>query len=267
MNTPSIIPPNRMKQALKAGQPVIGTMLVELRQPSVMQILKAAGFDFVIIDSEHGPFNDETIADLSRAARQLDLTPIVRVPDMQYPYIARALDGGAQGIMLPRVTDAVHVQEAVSYMKYPPMGRRGCAFARGSTDFRGGPLAESMRAANEETLFMVQIETVEALEDIDSILEVPGVDAALLGPTDLSIALGEPGQIDSPVMQDAIRKTIAACQRHDVAPAIQLLDLDAAAAWADSGMRVLSLFSEMTLLLRGGAAVASTLRTMLDGDA
>ena len=129
----SIIEHNRMKQALQNGQSVVGTMVVEIRQPAVMQLLANAGFDFVIIDNEHGPFNIETIAELSRAAIYAGLTPIVRIPDLAYPYVAQPLDSGAQGIMQPRVYDAAQVRQAVEMMKYPPLGRRGSALSRGYT--------------------------------------------------------------------------------------------------------------------------------------
>ena len=135
----SIIAPNRMKQALQAGQAVVGTMLTEIRQPAVMQLLANAGFDFVIIDNEHGPFNIETIADLSRTAKYVGLTPVVRVPDLAYPYLAQALDSGAQGIMLPRVTNVEQIREAVQIMKYPPQGRRGGRRKSGAYRFSIGP--------------------------------------------------------------------------------------------------------------------------------
>lgn len=106
----SIIPPNRIKQALQAGQAVAGTMVVEIRQPAVMQLLANAGFDFVIIDNEHGAFNLETIADLSRTAIYVGLTPLVRIPDLTYPYVAQTLDAGAQGIMAPRITEPEQVR-------------------------------------------------------------------------------------------------------------------------------------------------------------
>ena len=189
---------NRTKEALRNGQAVVGTMVVEIRQPSVMQLLVNAGFDFIVIDNEHSPYSSGTIAELSQAARNLGLTPIVRVPDLAYPYLAQPLDSGAQGIMLPRVYNADQVKEAVQIMKYPPLGARGCAFGRGATDFKGAPLAETMAAANEQTMLIVQIETKEAIENGDEILAVPGVDVAFVGPTDLSISLGVPGQIDSP---------------------------------------------------------------------
>src|SRR5687768_17718625 len=100
----TIVPPTRIREKLAQGQLVVGTMLVEVRQPSIMTLLANAGFDFVLIDNEHGPFSVETIADLSRAARTAGVTPVVRIPELTYAQVTQALDGGAQGIMLPRVT-------------------------------------------------------------------------------------------------------------------------------------------------------------------
>ncbi len=255
----SIFPVNRTKQALNDGQPAVGTMLAEIRQPSVMQLLSNAGFDFVVIDNEHGPFTIERIAELSRTARNLGLTPIVRVPDLAYPYLAQPLDAGAQGLMLPRVTNADQVKEAVQIMKYPPFGSRGCAFGRGATDFRGAPLTETMATANDETMLIVQIETKEAVENIDEILAVPGVDVAFVGPTDLSISLGVPGQTDSPVLTAAIEQVIAVCQRNGVVPGIQMNDLDLAVEWAKKGMRLISSMSETALLVSAGSQVTSVI--------
>src|SRR5688572_27393568 len=163
----SPIAPNRTKQALAEGKAVLGTMVAEIRQPAIMQLLVNGGFDFVIIDNEHGPFNIETIADLSRTAVYLGLTPIVRVPDIAYPYIAQALDGGAQGIMAPRIYTVEQVQQVVNTVKYPPVGGRGSALGRGHTGFRGGNVSEIMGQANQESMVVIQIETVAALEAID----------------------------------------------------------------------------------------------------
>jgi 2-dehydro-3-deoxyglucarate aldolase/4-hydroxy-2-oxoheptanedioate aldolase len=235
-------------------------MISEFRQPAVVQLLANAGFDFVIIDNEHGPFNIETIADLSRAARYVGLTPIVRVPDLAYPYLAQSLDAGAQGIMLPRVFRIEQVRQAAQIVRYPPAGMRGCAFNRGHTDFKAGPLAETMAKLNEETMLIIQVETREAVESIEEIVATPGVDVALIGPTDLSIALGVPGQMDAPQLHAAIEKMIAACQRHDVFPALHINDLTWAAHWAKRGMRLLSSGSEAGFLVRGGQAVTSAIR-------
>ena len=256
----SIITSNKIKQALKKGQSVVGTMVVELRQPAVMQLLANAGFDFVIIDNEHGPFNIETIAELSRAAIYAGLTPVVRIPDLAYPYIAQPLDSGAQGIMQPRVYDAAQVRQAVEMMKYPPLGRRGSALSRGYTKFKSGSTAAAMEAVNQETILFVQIETREAIDNIDEILAMPGVDVAFVGPNDLSIALGIPGQLDAPEMRDALNEVIGACARHNKYPALHINNLDLAVKWAKKGMRILTCMSETGLMVQRGVEVSNTIK-------
>lgn len=255
-----IIAPTRIKHALRNGQSVIGTMVAEIRQPAIIQLLANAGFDFVIIDNEHGPFNIETIADLSRTARYLGVTPIVRVPELAYPYLAQSLDVGAQAIMLPRVTDVEQVKQAVQIIKYPPVGQRGCALSRAHTNFKGGPVGEVMEAANAESMVVIQIETQSALEQIDAIVSVPGVDVAFIGPNDLSIALGVAGQTTSPVLVAAIEKVMDACQRHNVIAAIQMNDLKLAAFWAQRGIRMLSFSAEVGLITSAGLNATSTIR-------
>lgn len=259
----SVIPVNRMKSRLRAGKAVAGLMLAEFRQPSVMQALKNAGYDFATIDMEHGVFDYESVADLSRFGRHIGLTPLVRVPDIAYPYIARALDVGAQGIMAPRLRSAAQARQVVDIMKYPPMGGRGCSFGRGHSDFLGGPLVETMQAANDETLLVVQVETRAALDEIDAIASVAGLDALLIGPTDLSIDLGVAGRLDAPELIEAIETTISACEKHGVAPGIQVNDPDWLIHWAERGMRLLSSFSEVALLQRAGEAITSKLAPFL----
>jgi 2-keto-3-deoxy-L-rhamnonate aldolase RhmA len=260
MMTDSIIYPNKMKQALQNGQSVTGTMIAELRQPSVAQLLANAGFDFFTIDNEHGPFNIETIADLSRTALYAGITPIVRIPDLAYPYIAQSLDAGAQGIMQPRVYEVSQAKEAVEMMKYPPEGKRGSALSRGYTRFRSGSTPEVMAQVNRETILFVQIETREALENIDDILAIPGVDVAFIGPNDLSIALGVPGQLDAPEMRIALKQVIEACQRHNKFPALHINNLDLARYWSEQGMRILSFSSAAGLMMQRGAEVATAVR-------
>ena len=256
----SIVPPNRIRQKLSAGQTVIGTMLVEIRQPGIMTLLANAGFDFVLIDNEHGPFSVETIADLSRAARDAGVTPIVRIPELSYAHVAQSLDGGAQGIMLPRVIERAQVEECVRYMKYAPEGKRGAVLGRGHLAFKAGPLAETLAAMNRETFLVVQIETAEAVERLEEILAVPGVDAALIGPTDLSFALGVPGRMEDPKLVAAIEKTLAACLARKVIPAIHTNDAGMTAKWAGRGMRLVSINSEAGLLVAGASQAIKTIR-------
>ena len=257
-----LIAPNLTKRALAEGRAVLGTMVAEIRQPTIMQLLVNGGFDFAIIDNEHGPFNIETIADLSRTAVALGITPIVRVPDIAYPYIAQALDGGAQGIMAPRIYTAAQTKQVVDTVKYPPFGQRGSAMNRGQTTFRGGNVIEMMEEANQESLVIIQIETGEALESIDEIVSVPGVDVAFIGPNDLSIALGVPGQTTSSVLVDAVERVMDACVRHGVTPAIQMNDMKLAIHWAEQGFRMLSYSAETSLLTSADLTATDALRAV-----
>lgn len=257
---PIVIPDNRAKAALQAGKMLMGTMLADIRQPSIMQVLLNAGFNFVIIDNEHGAFGIESIADLSRMARILGLTPVVRVPDLAYPYVAQSLDAGAQGIMLPRVTHPDQVHQVLEIMKYPPVGKRGTAMSRGQSDFRAGPLLENMAHANANSLLMVQIETAESMQHLDEIVAIEGVDSLFVGPTDLSISLGVAGQLDAPELVNSIERVLDRCKAHGVAAAIQANDLAFGKRWAERGMGIISYSSEIGLLAAAAAAGIRELR-------
>ena len=256
----SMIPPNRLRARLAESRVVVGTMIAELRQSAVVQCLANAGIDWAIIDNEHGVFSVETISELSRFARLVGVTPIVRIPAHTYETIAQALDGGAQGIMIPRVTDPEQVRFAVGAAKYPPMGRRGSAAGRGHTDYKAGDIVKMMEDANRESFVIVQIETREASERLDEILAVPGVDAALIGPNDLAIALGVPGRMRDPVLEEVIERTIAACGRHGVLPAIHTNDTALTAEWGKRGMRLVSISSDVGFLQRAAKEAADAIR-------
>ncbi len=261
MSSPALpVPACRIRRTLQDGRVAVGTMVVEMRQPAIMSWLARAGFDFAIIDNEHGPFTIETIAELSRAGRAAGVTPIVRVPELSYAHVVQPLDAGAQGIMLPRVTERGQVEQCLAWMKYPPAGRRGGVLGRGHTDFGGGNLSEILAAMNRETFLIIQIETAEAVDRLDQILAVSGVDAALIGPTDLSIALGVAGRLDDPILTGAIERTMAGCARHGVVPAIHTNEVHRTAHWASRGMRLVSIGSEAGLLIGGGQQAVQTIR-------
>jgi 2-keto-3-deoxy-L-rhamnonate aldolase RhmA len=255
-----LVRPNRLKRLLAEGRTPIGVFIAELRQPSVIQVAANAGFDFVLIDNEHGVFSIESIADLCRAARMLDLTPIVRVPDHAYPWIAQPLDAGAQGIMAPRIETPEQVAAVVRCMKYPPTGARGNAQSIGYLDFRSGPSAEVLARVNTETFLVVQVETRAAAENLEAILSVPGVDAALVGPNDLSIALGVPGATDGPEVRTVIERVIEVGRRLGVASAVHMRDLDAAVRWIGKGVRMVSTGPDTVLLGQAFASAAAKLR-------
>ena len=244
---------NKVKRALKRGETVVGTMISEVRNSSIAQIMKVDGFDFFFIDMEHGSFSMETVADIIMAARLADIAPFIRVPDLEYFLLSRPLDAGAQGLMVPRVDTPDDVRHMVSFMKYPPVGERGCAVTRGHSDYLSPHTAEFIKHANEETLVIVQIESGMAIDHIEEMVSIPGVDVALIGPNDLSISLGIPGQPTHPKEIEAIDKMIAACLKHDVAAGIHIGNIDQLKGWMDKGMRFITYSSDVNFLLSGAA--------------
>src|SRR5688572_23684996 len=126
--------PNRLKAALATGQTQVGSILAQFRSPEIVRIYKAAGFDWVFVDTEHGGFDIETVQDVCRVATVSGLTPLVRVPDIQYALVARALDCGAEGIIFPRVELPEVLERAVSWTRFPPVGTRGFGLTRMAVD-------------------------------------------------------------------------------------------------------------------------------------
>jgi len=251
---------NRVRRALQKGETVFGTMVQEMRTPSVAQALAAAGLDFLMIDLEHGAFDLETVADICQVARLAGIVPLVRASDHGYPWLARPLDVGAMGVMVPRVESRAQVEELAQMVRYPPAGRRGCAVTLRQTEFSRVPVQEWIAWANAETLFIAQIEERSAIEEIEGIVSVPGVDVALIGPNDLSISLGVPGQVDHPIMQEAMTRVVEAAARHGVASGLHIADLSTLRAWQGRGMRFLMYSNEVGLMRQAAEQAARTVR-------
>ncbi len=258
-----MLPINRVKQALKSGQPVYGTMLVESPSSAYIMMLAHAGYDFVFIDMEHGVYDLGDVAGMIRVARLAGITPLVRIPDLAYDLVARTLDAGAMGIMLPRVETVEQAQTLVRYMKYPPEGVRGAAAGRGHTDYRSAGPRDLVRHMNEHTLVVLQIERAEAVRRIDDLFAVPGVDAGLIGPFDLTISLGA-ASVTDPAVEAAITQVLAAAQRAGVACGIHSSNPDQVAVWKQRGMTMLMSGSD-TQFFNAGAHQA--LHAMRQNDA
>ena len=227
----------------------------------ISRLYAAAGFDFVFIDMEHSAFGLETVADMIAMARIAGIVPIVRVPQAEYAFVARVLDQGAQGIIVPRVNDPQTVRDIVSWMRYPPAGIRGFADTAPQTDHQRAPIDEFMQANNHETLCVIQIERRQALDNLDEMFAVPGVDVACMGCMDLSIDLGVPGQIDHPTMVTAIQRVVDAARRHGVASGIITGQMDAIMRWVRAGMRFASYAHESLMLQDAATAAVSRLRS------
>ena len=251
---------NPVKHALKEGKLQVGCSFSMLRSPDVARILAAAGFQWSYIDSEHGPFDLETLADINRASVGAGLMPIVRVADLQYALVARALDNGAQGIIFPRVEDPALLAKAVSWTKFPPAGIRGFGLGPSHIDYVKATIPQVIEHQNANTLVVLQIETKAAVDRRDELLSVPGIDAIMIGPADLSISLGVPGEFDHPKMIETIELVKESCLKHGVAPGIHLRGLPLAKFWKERGMKFLSCGSETGFMMEGASAVAGVLK-------
>ncbi len=250
---------NQVKRALRAGQVQLGTGFAQFRSPDVARILALAGFKWAFLDTEHGGFDLETIQDICRVAVPCGLTPIVRVSDLQYSLVARSLDVGAQGIIFPRVESRELLERAVSWTKFPPVGIRGFGLTPLHVDFEKVTIGEIATHMNEELLIVLQIETALAVERRDELLSVPGVDAVMVGPVDLSISLGVPGDFMHPKMVEAMEKIRDSCVAHGVIPGTQTRNVELARFWRDRGMLFLGCNSETGMLYERATAIAAAL--------
>jgi len=250
---------NRVKEALKKGESVIGTMMSEVRSPGFIWMLANAGFDFVFIDMEHGTYDLPMVADMIKVARLANLVPLVRVPDLAYHLVASALDAGAMGIMLPRVETRQQAEELVSYMKYPPVGVRGATSSRGHTDYLSAGPQELVSHMNQNTLVILQIERERAIENIDELFSVPGVDVGLIGPFDLTISLGASSP-SAQAVDAAIQKVVEAGQRHNVASGIHAPDTGSVLSWQKRGMTMLTCNSDLGFFNAGAQQTVAALR-------
>jgi 2-dehydro-3-deoxyglucarate aldolase/4-hydroxy-2-oxoheptanedioate aldolase len=252
--------PNTVKQALREGRVQLGTGFWQLRSPDALRTLAAAGFDWAFLDTEHGNFDLETIQDLARIAVRTGISPIVRVADLQYSLVARALDCGAEGIIFPRVESPELLEKAVSWTKFPPVGIRGCGIGAFNFDFEPVGIPQIIEHCNTHSMVVLQIETQRAFDAREELLSVKHIDAVLVGPVDLSISLGIPGEFQNPRLVDMVDKIIESCQKHGVAPGIQNRDLTVAKFWRSHGMLFLGCSNETTMLYDRAKEITAALR-------
>jgi 2-keto-3-deoxy-L-rhamnonate aldolase RhmA len=242
-----------LKLMLKNGGLMVGTMISEIRNPNLAYMLAQCGFDFFIIDNEHGSYCPETISNMIAAARGAGVSTIVRIPEIRRETILKPLDCGAAGLLVPQVNTTNQVKEIMRHAKYPPLGNRGVALSRAHSLYARPKAGEYLVQANETTFIAVQAENPEAIGNLESIATTPGVDAIFVGPSDLSVGLGIPGQVSHPDEVEAIDKVVAVCQRHGITPGIHMSNLEMLKAWIEKGMRFVSFSSDVDLLARAAA--------------
>ena len=244
------MPPNRMKRKLTSGEPAFGVSVM-FPSPHIIDIVGRLGFDWVLIDCEHGGISIESVELMVMAAETAGVTPIARPPVNSFEAIGQLMDRGVMGVQVPHVNTAEDAQRAVEAVKYHPLGERGLAAGVRSAGYGYGmSMSEYAEHANYETLVCVQLEEAEAVRNVDEIVSVEGVDVFFVGPSDLSQSLGFPGRPDAPEVRkamDTVFATIAAAGK-----------VSGSAGNADATRRYLNqsvtyLYTHLTTLLSTGA--------------
>jgi 2-dehydro-3-deoxyglucarate aldolase/4-hydroxy-2-oxoheptanedioate aldolase len=231
---------NHVKSRLFAGEVSIGTMMFEFPTTGIGRLASVAGAEFAVYDMEHTGWSIETIRMLIATTPRPAMIPLVRIPACEYHFVARVLDAGAMGIMVPMVESAAQARTLVQSAKYPPVGRRGAAFTIAHDDYGNNPIPDTIRSANEETLLIAQIETVAGLKNLEEIAAVPEIDVLWVGLFDLTSSMGIPGQLQHPDTLAAIQRVLAACQQYNKIPAVLVTSVPEGQAQLQTGFRMVA---------------------------
>jgi 2-keto-3-deoxy-L-rhamnonate aldolase RhmA len=200
---------NPVRRRLDVGEVVLGTMVTEFATPAVARLTAAAGAEFTLFDLEHTGYGIDRMRNVLAAARAADTVPFLRVPDAAYDLIARGLDLGALGVMVPAVESADEARLVTSSARFPPLGRRGFGLLM-RDEWEPEGVRATMEKANAETLVLVQIETAQGLQAVDEIAAVEGIDVLWIGHFDLTASLGIPGEFASERYRRAVDRILAA---------------------------------------------------------
>ncbi len=245
------------RNRLREGELLIST-LISFPSAEVVELLSKLGFDWLFIDAEHGPFDTLQMQHMLQAA-STDCPCIVRVPSYDCVYIKKALDIGAAGIIVPQIKTAEETRAAVHAAKYAPLGTRGVGLARAHE--YGVSFTDYLETANEQTCVVIQAETEEAIDNIDAITTVDGVDAVLIGPYDLSANLGYTGQIEHPEVKDAIKKVALACKKENVKLGYFGVSAEAVTPYIETGFTLITVGVDSLLLLNSAQQTLTKLRS------
>ncbi len=246
-----------LKKRLKQGETLNGCWL-NLGSPLTSEIVGQAGFDWVLIDLEHGAGVEKDVLAQLQALENSSSAVLVRVESAESPRISRILDMGAEGIMCPKVDNAFEAKKVINGLHYPPFGNRGVAKMVRATQF-GLNFNTYYDESRDNILGIVQIETLEALDNLDAIAAVEGVDILFIGPADLSMAMGIFGQFDHPTFIDALNKIVQAAQKAHKTIGILLFNPDDYNKYHSMGIRFIACGSDATFVAEGARDMAKKL--------
>ncbi len=249
-----------LRQRCMAGETVLGAMIFEFFTPGIARIVLNAGAEFILYDMEHGGLSLEQFKTQAAIANGLGIAPMIRVPRGEYQFLARALDLGARGIMIPMVESAAQAAAIVEATRYPPLGRRGAAFGFAHDGYGKATPAQTMAAANADILVIAQIETERGLAEVEAIAAIDGIDCLWVGHFDLTNFLGIPGQFEHPLFIHALDRIVAAGLAHNKALGFMASDATVAKAFKARGFHMQATGTDMGLLTAGIRSILDAVR-------
>ncbi|MEQ1716141.1 MAG: aldolase/citrate lyase family protein [Hyphomicrobium sp.] len=249
-----------IRERAVAGDLVSGAMVFECFTPGIAQIAKNAGCEFVLYDMEHAGLSIETLKMLCATCAGIGVEPMVRVPRGEYHFIARALDVGARGVMVPMVESKIQAQAIAEAMRYPPQGRRGAGFGFAHDSYLAGNVLDKMTAANARNVAIAQIETERGLEAVEEIAAVDGIDVLWVGHFDLTNFLGIPGEFDCPVYVAALQRIVAAAKKHNKGLGFMPASPEWVSQYRALGFNMFGAGTDQGILMNGIKTILSTLR-------
>jgi 4-hydroxy-2-oxoheptanedioate aldolase len=254
---------NMLKRKLKEGKVCMGTFA--RLSPASVEILGLTGWDFVVIDMEHGVYDFPALEHMLRAARSAGITGLVRIAEPRASYVMRALDTGAEGVQIPQIETAQQVKILMEAARYYPEGKRGlCSFVR-AAGYSVTPPTEHIQTSNEEVLTVVHIEGAQVAEKIEEIITVPGIDVIFLGPWDLSQSLGVPGQVKHPSVVTVMEKVTEVCRKKGVAIGTFARDPEDARYWVDRGVQYIMHSTDAGILVQASKDRLAVFKPVLIG--
>lgn len=250
---------NKLRETLKAGKVAIGPF-IKLLDPSIVEIAGLAGFDFVIIDMEHGPHTVPTAQNMVRAAKLRGVTPIIRVTENNPAHILRALDIGAEGVQVPQIGNREDALRTVKASKFYPQGERGVCRYVSAADYTATDRFEYFSGSNDQNLTIVHIEGQEGIRNLPEILQVEGLDIVFLGPYDLSQSCGVPGQVDHPLVAEKMQQAVELATQAGVAVGTFVDNVEAGHKWMKLGVQYISFAVDVGIFFEACKGIVERLR-------
>ena len=255
---------NIAKEKLLKNELCLGVGLRQSRTVDIGKIMATSGYDWLFIDMEHNSMDIDIASQISVAAQDAGITPIVRVPDFAHHHATRVLDCGAMGVVFPHVENADIAKKLVSYCLYPPKGHRSMTGVLPQLDFKQQPIADVASTINKNMLIVIMLESPEAIDNVDSIAAIEGVDVVLIGTNDLCMEMSIPGDYSNPKVKDAYIKVIEACKKYGKTPGMGgVYNEELMSEYIKMGMRFILSGSDLSFMMQTASQRSNKLRSFL----